>query len=206
MQSDLLGCAAAGIRNILFITGDPPKLGNYPEATAVFDTDSIGVVNIQSNLNIGVDMGGVPIGVKTECLIGVGADPNAIDFKRELERTIDKVASGAEFIITQPVFEPAAFISFAKRIKHLNIPLIAGVWPLASLKNAEFMKKEVPGVVVPDSIIERMAKNQTNESQRAEGIKIAKELIEAIKPYITGIQVSAPLGNVDIALSVIDNN
>ncbi len=203
MQSDLLGCAAVGIKNLLFVTGDPPKLGNYPYASAVFDADSIGMAKIQSNLNRGVDIGGNSIGNKTEALIGVGADPNAIDMERELKRTIEKIEAGAEFIITQPVFDTSSLISFYKKIEKYNIPVIAGIWPLASYRNAEFMKNEVPGVVVPDSVMKRMAKFELKEDQRAEGISIARESIDTIKSFIAGVQVSAPLGNVDTSLKVL---
>ena len=203
MQSDLLGCAAVGIRNLLFITGDPPKLGNYPHASAVFDAESVGMVKIQSKLNRGVDIGGNSIGNKTKALIGVGADPNAIDIKREVRRAIEKIEAGAEFIITQPVFDPAALLSFLEKIKNYNIPVIAGIWPLASYRNAEFMKNEVPGVVVPDSVMKRMASHETKVKQGEEGIKIARESIEAIHSYIKGIQVSAPFGNVEVSLKVL---
>lgn len=203
MQSDLLGCAALNINNILFITGDPPKLGDYPFASAVFDVDSIGMAKIQSRLNRGVDIGGNSIKEPTKALIGVGADPNAIDMEREIRRTREKIAAGAEFIITQPVFAVEPLIKFIEKISDLKIPVIAGIWPLASFRNAEFMKNEVPGVVVPDSIMDRMAKAKTKEEQRLEGIRIAKESIEKIRGYIRGIQVSAPFGNVQTALEVI---
>jgi homocysteine S-methyltransferase len=203
MQSDLLGCAALKINNILFITGDPPKLGDYPFASAVFDADSVGMAKIQSRLNRGVDIGGNAIKDPTRALIGVGADPNALDIEREIRRTREKVEAGAEFIITQPVFAVEPLISFIEKISDLNIPVIAGIWPLSSYRNAEFMKNEVPGVVVPDSIMERMSKAKTKEEQRLEGILIAKESIEKIRSYISGIQVSAPFGNVQTALDVI---
>jgi len=203
MQADLLGCAALGINNLLFITGDPPKLGHFPDASAVFDADSIGMVQVQNRLNCGVDLGGDPINEKTRAYIGVGADPNAIDFEREIHRTEEKVKAGAEFIITQPVFDIKPLIHFLKTIKHLKIPVIAGIWPLASYRNAEFMKNEVPGVVVPDEIMRRMAKADTKEAQKAEGIAIAVESIKEIRNIVNGIQVSAPFGNVNTAVEVI---
>ena len=203
MQSDLLGCAALKINNILFITGDPPKLGDYPFASGVFDVDSIGMATIQSRLNRGVDIGGNSIKEPTKALIGVGADPNAIDIEREIRRIRDKAAAGAEFIITQPVFAVEPLIKFIEKISDLKIPVIAGIWPLSSFRNAEFMKNEVPGVVVPDLIMERMARAKTKEEQRFEGICIAKESIEKIRSYIRGIQVSAPFGNVQTAIEVI---
>jgi homocysteine S-methyltransferase len=204
MQADLLGCSAVGINNILFITGDPPKLGDYPFASAVFDVDSIGMVEIQNRLNRGIDLGGKAIDPPTATLIGVGADPNAIDMDRELDRMRKKVAAGAEYVITQPVFAVEPLIKFIEKISDLKIPVIAGIWPLASYRNAEFMKNEVPGVVVPDDIMERMAGADTKEAQREVGIMIARESIDKIRPYVQGIQASAPFGNVNTAISVIN--
>ena len=203
MQSDLLGCAAADIKNMLFVTGDPPKLGDYPYASAVFDADSIGMVKIQSNLNKGVDLGGNALTKKTEALIGVGADPNAIDFEREIRRIKEKIEAGAEFIITQPVFDVKSLFAFLDRISEYNIPVITGIWPLASYRNAEFMQNEVPGVVVPDEVMERMAKANTKEEQLQVGISIARESIAGIRDRIQGVQVSAPFGNVNTAISVL---
>ena len=203
MQSDLLGCAAADIKNMLFVTGDPPKLGDYPYASAVFDADSIGMVKIQSNLNKGVDLGGNALTKKTEALIGVGADPNAIDFEREIRRIKEKIEAGAEFIITQPVFDVKSLFTFLDRISEYNIPVITGIWPLASYRNAEFMQNEVPGVVVPDEVMERMAKANTKEEQLQVGISIARESIAGIRDRIQGVQVSAPFGNVNTAISVL---
>ena len=204
MQSDLLGCTALGINNILFITGDPPKLGDYPFASGVFDIDSIGIIKIQNRLNHGLDLAGKAIPVPTKTAIGAGADPNAIDMDREIRRTIEKIEAGAEYIITQPVFDPDSLLRFIDKIPQLaNIPVIAGIWPLASLRNAEFMKTQVPGVVVPDQIIARMAKAETKEAQLAVGIEIAREAIEKIRSQVAGVQVSAPFGKVEIAIEVI---
>lgn len=203
LQADLLGCAACGLHNFLFITGDPPKLGGYGFASGVFDTDSIGLVNLQKHLNQGIDLGGQAIQPPTAAVIGVGADPNAIDFKREIDRLHRKVEAGAEYITTQPVFDPAALERFIKAIEPLKIPVIAGIWPLASLRNALFMKNEVPGVVVPDSIIQRIEKGETREEQLAAGIQIAREAIAQIRGMVAGVQVSAPLGKVQTALEVV---
>lgn len=203
LQADLLACAGLGINNILFITGDPPKLGDYPFSTGVFDVDSIGLVKIQSRMNRGIDLGGKSINAPTRAVIGVGADPSAIDLEREYRRLCEKVEAGAEFIITQPVFAVEALFAFLDRIEHLGVPLIAGIWPLVSYRNAEFMKTEVPGVVVPDSIMERMAAAATKEEQRETGLAIARESIAAIRPRVQGIQASAPFGNVDLALRVL---
>ncbi len=204
MQSDLLGCASAGINNLLFITGDPPKLGDYPFASAVFDADSIGMARIQSRLNRGVDIGGHSIDQQTKALIGVGADPNAIDMKKELKRTREKVEAGAEFIITQPVFTVEPLLAFIDEMRSHPVPIIAGIWPLASYRNAEFMRNEVPGVTVPDSIMQRMAGAKSKEEQRDEGIRIARETVELIRPRVAGIQVSAPFGNINVAISVFE--
>lgn len=203
MQADILGCACQGINNILFITGDPPKLGDYPFASAVFDVDSIGILKAVSKLNRGIDIGGKAIGAPTPIFAGAGADPNAIDMEREYRRLREKVEAGAEFIITQPVFAVEPLLRFIENIADLKVPVIAGIWPLASYRNAEFMKNEVPGVVVPDSIMERMSKADTKEAQRLEGIAIACESVASIKDAVQGIQVSAPFGNVTTAIAVI---
>jgi len=203
MQADLLGCASLGINNILFITGDPPKLGDYPFASAVFDMDSIGMVKVVSRMNRGADIGGKLIDPPTKTLIGVGADPNAIDMAREIRRTREKLDAGAEFLITQPVFSVDALLKFLDAVPELSkIKVIAGIWPLASYRNAEFMRNEVPGVVVPDSIMERMASASTKEEQRAEGIAIARESVKSLRGKIAGVQVSAPFGNVSTAIAV----
>jgi methionine synthase I (cobalamin-dependent)/5,10-methylenetetrahydrofolate reductase len=203
MQSDLLGCAAAGIGNVLIITGDPPKLGDYPFATAVFDLDAIGFARIASRLNRGVDIGGHPVKPATCFLIGVGADPSHLDQRREIERLHQKVEAGAEYVITQPIFDAEVLVRFIEQVKDLNVPILAGIWPLASLRNAEFLNNEVPGVTVPAWILKRMATASTSkEAARAEGIAIACELRDQIRPLIAGIQVSAPFGNVQTALAV----
>jgi homocysteine S-methyltransferase len=205
MQADLLGCAAENIQNILFITGDPPKAsGEYAYTSAVFDLDSIGIVKVQARLNRGVDIGGQAIERPTRAVIGVGADPSAVDLKRELRRTREKVDAGAEFIITQPVFAVEPLLSFLEAIAPFRVPLIAGIWPLASYRNAEFMRNEVPGVVVPDPIMERMAAARTKEAQRLEGIAIACESVKKLRDHVQGIQVSAPFGNVASAIAVIE--
>ena len=203
LQAELLGCACEEVRNILFITGDPPKLGNFPFSSGVFDVDAIGMVQMQKHLNCGIDLGGRALGMRTNAVIGVGIDPNAIDLEREYRRICEKAAAGAEFIVTQPVFAPEKLLSFLRRIEHLKLPVVAGVWPLASLRNAEFMKNEVPGVVVPDAIMERMGSVADKEGQKAIGIAIARECVAAIRSAVNGIQVSAPFGNVQTAIAVL---
>ncbi|HEX8851280.1 MAG TPA: methylenetetrahydrofolate reductase, partial [Gemmatimonadaceae bacterium] len=204
MLSDLLGASAMGLRNLLLITGDPPKMGPYPDATAVFDIDSIGLTNLVRNLNHGLDPGGNAIGAPTCFAIGVGANPAAIDLAQEIRRFEWKVDAGAEYAITQPVFDADQLERFLDRIAHVRIPIIAGIWPLISVRNAEFLANEVPGVSVPKAIIERMRKanEKSKEAALAEGISIAREMLERVRPLVQGVQVSAPFGRVELALQV----
>jgi methionine synthase I (cobalamin-dependent)/5,10-methylenetetrahydrofolate reductase len=204
MLSDFLGASAVGLRNMLIITGDPPKMGPYPNATAVFDVDAIGLTNLVRNLNRGLDPGGNVIGTPTQFAIGVGVNPVAIDIAHEIRRFEWKVEAGAEYAITQPVFDAEQLESFLGRIGHTRIPIIAGIWPLVSLRNAEFLANEVPGVTVPATTIERMraASAKSKEHGVAEGIAIARELFERVRPLVQGVQVSAPFGKVDLALQV----
>jgi homocysteine S-methyltransferase len=204
MLSDLLGASAMGLRNILLITGDPPKMGPYPDATAVFDIDAIGLTNLVNNLNHGLDPGGNPIGAPTRYAIGVGVNPAAVDPGLELKRFEYKVEAGAEYAITQPVFDVAQLERFLGEITHVRIPIIAGIWPLVSVRNAEFLANEVPGVVVPESVITRMrrANEKSKEHAVAEGIAIAREMLGSVKSAVQGVQVSAPFGKVELALEV----
>jgi len=204
IQSDLLGAFALGLRNILAITGDPPKVGNYPQATAVFDIDSIGLVNVIHRLNHGRDLGNNPIGRPTGFVCGVGANPGAIDLDLEVRRFEWKVDAGAEYAITQPVFDTELLERFLERISRVRIPIFAGIWPLASLKNAEFMNNEVPGASVPENLLARLRKADTVEAQREEGIAIAREALERVRPMVDGVQVSVPLGRVESVLKVIE--
>jgi methionine synthase I (cobalamin-dependent)/5,10-methylenetetrahydrofolate reductase len=203
IQSDLLGAAAVGIKNLICITGDPPKMGNYPDATAVFDVDAIGLVNIVHNLNRGLDLGGNPIGAGTGFVIGVGANPGLTDLDEEIRRFEYKVAAGAEYAVTQPVFDLRLLENFLRRIEHCRIPVVAGIWPLVSVRNAEFMKNELR-VSVPDSILERMAKAQTPEAARAEGVAIAREMLLAVRHTVQGAQISAPQGRYTSAVDVLE--
>ncbi|HXQ71846.1 MAG TPA: bifunctional homocysteine S-methyltransferase/methylenetetrahydrofolate reductase, partial [Pyrinomonadaceae bacterium] len=206
MMSDLLGAAALGLRNILVITGDPPKMGPYPDATAVFDIDSIGLTNMVNKLNHGLDLGNNPIGEPTSFCIGVGVNPGAINLDEEIKRFEWKVEAGAQYAITQPVFDTDQLRDFLKRIQHVRIPIIAGIWPLVSYRNAEFLHNEVPGVRVTPSIMERMreASAISKEAGRDEGLKIARESLMEVRSEIQGVQVSAPFGNVKYALEVFD--
>jgi len=205
MLSDLLGAAAAGLRNLLLVTGDPPKMGPYPDATAVFDIDAIGLTNLVARLNRGLDPGHNPIGAPTKFVIGVGVNPAAPDLERELRRFHWKVEAGAEFAITQPVFDLDQLDRFLKQVESFRLPIIGGIWPLVSLRNAEFLANEVPGVTVPDAILSRMrrASERGREEALAEGVTIAREMLTAVRDRLSGAQVSAPLGRVPVALEVL---
>ena len=205
MLSDILGAAAAGLRNILVITGDPPKMGPYPDSTAVFDIDSIGLTNLVYRLNHGLDPGNNPIGGATRWAIGVGVNPAAVDTDRELSRFHWKVDAGAEFAVTQPVFDPRQLESFLERVPSYRIPVVAGIWPLISSRNAEFLANEVPGVSVPDEVLARMraAQEKGKEAALAEGVQIAREMLARVRPLVQGVQVSAPFGRVEVALDVL---
>ena len=202
MQSDLLGATAMGIRNILAITGDPPMIGDYPQATAVFDIDSIGLVHLINNLNHGIDVGEKRIGDPTSFFTGVGVDPNSVNAENELHRLRLKKEAGAEYVITQPVFDVDSLERFLEKADMGSLSLIAGIWPLMSLRNAEFMKNEVPGVYVPDEVISRIAKFDTKEDQLKAGIEIARGMVDRVAGFVQGIQVSAPFGRYKLAVEV----
>jgi homocysteine S-methyltransferase len=204
IQSDLLGASSIGLKNILCLTGDPPKLGNYPDATAVFDVDAIGLVNIVRRLNHGLDIGANSIGASTNLTIGVAANPGVPDIENELRRFKYKVEAGAEYAITQPVFDLRLLEEFLERIKDFRIPVIAGIWPLTSLRNAEFMKNDLR-VSMPEEIMLRMAQTTSPDAARREGVLIAQEMLEAVRPFVQGVQVSAPFGRYAVAAEVIAN-
>jgi homocysteine S-methyltransferase len=203
IQSDLLGASAIGIHNLICITGDPPKMGDYPDATAVFDVDSIGLVNLVHNLNRGLDIGGNPIGTGTRFAIGVGANPGLPNMDEEIRRFEYKVDAGADYVVTQPVFDLSLLESFLRRIEHCRIPVLAGIWPLTSIRNAEFMKNELR-VSVPDEIIERMSRCTSAEASRAEGVAIAREMLMAVRAEVQGVQLAAPLGRYSSAVDVLE--
>jgi homocysteine S-methyltransferase len=202
IQSDLLGASSIGLKNILCLTGDPPKLGNYPDATAVFDVDAIGLVNIVHRLNHGLDIGGNPIGASTGFTIAAAANPGVPDIDNEIRRFAYKVEAGAEYAITQPVFDLRLLEAFLKRIEGFRIPIVAGIWPLTSLRNAEFMKNDLR-VSVPDNILLRMQQASTPDLARAEGVSIAQEMLSSVRGIVQGVQVSAPFGRYALAADVI---
>jgi methionine synthase / methylenetetrahydrofolate reductase(NADPH) len=204
MQSDLLGAHSMGVRNLLIVTGDPPQVGDYPDATAVFDVDSIGLTNVVARLNRGLDIGGQGIGSPTAFHIGVAVNPGAIDVDEEVRRFAYKVEAGAEFAISQPVFDAPAFAQFLERLESNRIPILASITPLESLRHAEFMANEVPGVSVPESVIDRMRTAEAAGRATAEGLAIAREVAAAIRPLVQGIQISAAGGAVEAALAVME--
>ena len=204
MQSDLLGAWALGIRNILGITGDPPKLGNYPDATAVFDVDAIGLTNLITRLNNGLDFANNPIGEPTGFSIGVGVNPGAINLDDELRRLDCKIRAGAEYMITQPVFDLKILEKFSKRIEQTHLPVICGIWPLVSYRNAEFMNNEVPGASVPDEIMDRMRRTNSKEEAFKEGVLIAKETYRKVRSQVNGVQLAAPMGRVDAVTMMLE--
>lgn len=205
MINDLLGGAAVGLRNILIVSGDPPTMGPYPDATAVFDIDSIGLTNVVNRLNHGLDPGGNSIGEPTRYVIGVAANHTAVDLDREIKRYVWKVDAGANFAVTQPVFDTDQLKTFVQRTEEWRVPLLAGIWPLTSLRNAEFLANEVPGVSVPDSVIQRMkaAQQGGRKAAEAEGLQIALEVIEAIRALVQGVHISAPSGDLHVVVSLL---
>jgi methionine synthase / methylenetetrahydrofolate reductase(NADPH) len=203
IQSELLGAHTTGVRNLICITGDPPRMGAYPDATAVFDVDSIGLTNIVNNLNQGLDIGGNPIGSQTALLLGVGANPGALNMDEELRRFAWKVEGGAEYVVTQPVFDLNLVELFLKKTEQYKLPIIAGIWPLTSYRNAEFMVNELR-VPVPEQYMERMRKADTAEKARAEGIAIAQEMSRQVRSMVQGVQLSAPFGRYEMAVQVAE--
>ncbi|MGH9173487.1 MAG: methylenetetrahydrofolate reductase, partial [Vicinamibacterales bacterium] len=204
IQSDLLGAYAMGLRNLLGITGDVRTLGDIPDATAVFDVDSIGLTNVLTRLNHGLDVGGQPIGAPTAFHIGVMVNPAADDLDAELRRFEYKVTAGAEYAVTRPVFDVVAMERFLSRTQTFRIPILAALWPFESVLNAEFMANEVPGVTVPDTLLQRMKQTATEAAAADEGVSIAHELGAELRPMVQGLQISAPSGRLDLALRTLD--
>jgi homocysteine S-methyltransferase len=203
IQSELLGAHAVDVRNLICITGDPPRMGTYPDATAVFDVDAIGLTNIVNNLNHGLDIGGNPTGSQTALLIGVGANPGALNLDEEIRRMEWKAQAGAEYIVTQPVFDLDLLEQFLKRTEHIKLPVICGIWPLTSYRNAEFMVNELR-VPVPEHFIERMRHVDNAEKARQEGVAIAQEMVRRVRQMVAGVQLSAPFGRYSMAIEVAE--
>ncbi|MDP6461173.1 MAG: bifunctional homocysteine S-methyltransferase/methylenetetrahydrofolate reductase, partial [Gemmatimonadota bacterium] len=203
MQSDLLGAGPLGIRNLLIVTGDPPKMGDYPDATAVFDVDSIGLLQIAGRLNHGQDIAGNPMSQPTALHLGVGVNPAAVNLDEEVRRFEYKVEAGAEYALTQPVYDVSVLERFIRRTEHCRIPTLAGILPLRSHRNAEFLSNEVPGMEVPRSILDRMKAAPTGAEGREEGIAIAKEALRECAPMVQGVYVMPPFGKIDVALEVV---
>jgi homocysteine S-methyltransferase len=203
IQSELIGAHSVGVRNLICITGDPPRMGSYPNATAVFDVDAIGLANIVTNLNHGLDIGGNPMGSQTALLLGVGANPGALNMDEELRRFDWKVQAGAEYVVTQPVFDVRLLEAWLRATGDHKIPLIAGIWPLTSYRNAEFMVNELR-VPVPDEYMERMRRADSAEKARAEGVAIARDMVERVRPLVQGVQLSAPFGRYEMAIQAAE--
>lgn len=204
LQSDLLGCHVAGVRNLLLVTGDPPKLGNMKGATGVYDVDAIGLTHIASRMNCGVDLGGTHMGSNTKFCVGVALNPTASYRDLEISRFKYKIEAGADFAITQPIYDIDSYLSFMEQLGGSSIPIIMGIWPLVSLRNAEFLKNEVPGVSVPNWVISEMEKaNGDKEEAVKRGMEIAMKTMEGLKGLVAGFQVSAPFNRVELALDVI---
>jgi methionine synthase I (cobalamin-dependent)/5,10-methylenetetrahydrofolate reductase len=199
----LLGAHDLGVRNLVVITGDPPKMGDFPDATAVYDLDSIGILKLATRLNHGIDPGGKPLGAGTRFLLATGAEPAALNYSRELERLRDKKAAGAELVMTQPVYSPDVLERFLDDIAPLGLPVLVGLLPLASHRNAEFLHNEVPGMQVPDTIRERMRKSGTGAAARAEGVAIAREMLASVRSRVAGAYVMPPLERYELALEVV---
>lgn len=204
LQGDLLGAHALGLHNLVVITGDPPKVGDYPDATAVFDLDSVGLLAMASGLNRGLDPAGKPIGDRTRFVLATGAEPAALDFEREMKRLFEKRDAGAELVMTQPVFDPEILERFLAATKDLGLPILVGILPLASAKNAEFLHRNVPGMRIPDDVRKRMASVPEGKAARDEGVKIAAEALLAFKDRVQGAYLMPPFGKVELALEVLE--
>jgi len=203
LQGDLFGYHALRLRNVLLVTGDPPKVGKYPNVTGVFDVDSVGLTQVVRRFNGGVDMGADVLPVATQFVHGTGVNPAFPVPETELDRARQKAAAGTEYFITQPVWDADGLERFLDELQKTNVPVLLGVWPLASYRNAVFLASEVPGVVIPDAVLRRMEAITDKEVARQEGIRQSREIVERFRHRIAGIQVSPPFGNVKTALEVV---
>lgn len=205
LQSNLLGLHLLGLHNLCVITGDPPKVGDYPHATAVFDLDSIGMLRMISNFNQGLDPAGKSVGAVTHFWCACGAEPAATDYDREIRRLELKKAAGANFVMTQPVYDHRVLERFLCDIAHLELPVLVGLLPLASHRNAEFLHNEVPGMAVPEGIRQRMKEAGSGAQARAEGVRIAQEILEEVKDQVVGAYVMPPFGRYTTALQIVQS-
>jgi methionine synthase / methylenetetrahydrofolate reductase(NADPH) len=204
-MAHLLGAHALNLRNLVVITGDPPKVGDYPEATAVYDLDSVGLLHMASQMNRGLDPAGKVLrGGPTSFFCATGFEPGAADLDREIARLELKVAAGAELVMTQPVFQEELLVRVLERIAHLKVPVMLGVLPLVSFKNAEFLHNEVPGMQIPEEIRERMRKTPAGAEARKEGVRIAREMLFAVRNRVQGAYLMPPLGRYELALEVLE--
>lgn len=204
LVAHLLGAHALGLRNLVIITGDPPKMGDYPFATPVYDVDSVGLIEIAAGLNAGIDPGGKPMAGHTSFLIAAGAEPGAVDRERELRRVEAKRAAGAELIMTQPVYDPETLETFLEEVAPMGLPVMVGLLPLASHRNAEFLHNEVPGMQIPAHFRERMARVGSGPEARAEGVRIAQEALAAVADRVAGAYIMPPFNRVEAALGVLE--
>ena len=200
----LLAGHELGIKNLVVITGDPPKMGDFPDASAVYDLDSIGILKLATRLNHGIDPGGKPLGASTRFMLATGAEPAALNYERELERLRLKKEAGAEVVMTQPVYDPKVLEKFLVDIEPLGLPVLVGLLPLASYRNAEFLHNEVPGMQVPEAVRERMRKAGSGPAARKEGVAIAREMLSAVRSRVQGAYVMPPFERFELALEVID--
>jgi methionine synthase / methylenetetrahydrofolate reductase(NADPH) len=203
LTAHLIGAHTLGIRNLVLITGDPPKLGDFPDATAVYDVDAIGLIRMADGFNRGLDPGGKDLGQKTSFVIATGVEPAAADFEREMNRLRRKIAAGADCIMTQPVYDPRHLDRLLSAMEDMHVPVLVGILPLSSSRNAEFLHKEVPGMQIPDAIRERMRKAGKGDEARREGIAIACEALEALRERVAGAYIMPPLGRYDMAAEII---
>jgi homocysteine S-methyltransferase len=204
LQGDILGAHALGIRNLVVITGDPPKVGDYPDATAVYDLDSIELLRWIDGFNHGVDPTGKRLEETTNFHVATGAEPGALDYDRELRRLERKVAAGADFVMTQPVFDPLVMERFLDDIKELDVPILLGLLPFASARNAEFLHENVPGMTVPQDVRDRMAAAGSGAKARETGVAIARENLVALRDRVQGAYIMPPLGRYEMAVQILE--
>jgi homocysteine S-methyltransferase len=200
----LLGTHDLGLRNLVIITGDPPKMGDFPDASAVYDLDSIGILKLATRLNHGVDPGGKALGATTRFVLATGGEPASLNYEREIARLKEKKAAGAELVMTQPVYDVLALERFLDDCEPLGLPVLVGLLPLASYRNAEFLHNEVPGMQVPEAVRERMRQAGTGAGARKEGVAIAREMLAAVRDRVAGAYVMPPLERYELALEVVD--